>query len=143
VDRADRALTLTEQADLLSLSRRSRYYRPTPPSAEEIAIKHAIDEIYTDQPSYGSRRSAVVLKEDYPLVVNRKAVQRHMREMGIAGISPGPNLSQRQLEHRISPYLLRGVTAAYPNHVWSIAITYIRLVAGWMYLVAVVDLDAR
>jgi putative transposase len=84
-----------------------------------------------------------VLERDYGLLVNRKAVQRHMREMGIAGISPGPNLSQRNPEHRIYPYLLRGVTAAYPNHVWSIDITYIRLVAGWMYLVAVLDLYAR
>jgi len=66
-----------------------------------------------------------------------------MREMGIAGISPGPNLSRRNPQHRIYPYLLRGVTAGYPNQVWSIDITYIRLVAGWMYLVAVVDLYAR
>lgn len=84
-----------------------------------------------------------MLKEDYQLVVNRKAVQRHMREMGIAGISPGPNLSRRNPDHRVYPYLLRGVTAAYPNHVWSIDITYIRLVAGWMYLVAVLDLATR
>ena len=125
---------------MLSLSRRSLYYQPVPPSAAEVAIKHAIDRIYTEQPSYGSRRIAVTLKEDYQLVVNRKAVQRHMREMGIAGIRPGPNLSRRNPEHRIYPYLLRGVTAAHPNHVWSIDITYIPLVAGWMYLVAVLDL---
>jgi putative transposase len=143
VDRQDAALTLKQQADLLTLSRRSLYYQPSPPSAEEVAIKHAIDRIYTDQPSYGSRRIAVVLERDYGLVVNRKAVQRHMREMGIAGISPGPNLSRRNPEHRVYPYLLREVTAAYPNHVWSIDITYIRLVAGWMYLVAVLDLYAR
>ncbi len=88
---------------MLSLSRRSLYYQPTAPSAEEVAIKHAIDRIYTEQPSYGSRRIAVMLKEDYQFVVNRKAVQRHMREMGIAGISPGPNLSRRNPEHRIYP----------------------------------------
>jgi putative transposase len=140
VERRDAELPLAEQANLLSLSRRSLYYQPVPPSAEEVAIKHAIDRIYTNQPSYGSRRIAVVLKEDYQLVVNRKAVQRHMREMGIAGIRPGPNLSRRNPEHRIYPYLLRGVTAAHPNHVWSIDITYIPLVAGWMYLVAVLDL---
>jgi putative transposase len=104
VERTDDAeLTLTDQADLLSLSRRSLYYQPVPPSAEEVAIKHAIDRIYTEQPSYGSRRIAVMLKEDYQLVVNRKAVQRHMREMGIAGISPGPNLSKRNPEHRVYP----------------------------------------
>jgi putative transposase len=143
VDRHDAELPLKEQADLLTLSRRSLYYRPAPPSAEEVAIKHAIDRIYTNQPSYGSRRIAVVLERDQGLIVNRKAVQRHMRQMGIAGISPGPNLSQRNPAHRIYPYLLRGVTAACPNHVWSIDITYIRLVAGWMYLVAVLDLYAR
>lgn len=142
-DRHDAEVTLKEQADLLTISRRSLYYRPAPPSAAEVAIKHAIDRIYTDQPSYGSRRIAVVLERDYGLLVNRKAVQRHMREMGIAGIRPGPNLSQRNPEHRIYPYLLRGVTAGYPNHVWSIDITYIRQVAGWMYLVAVLDLYAR
>lgn len=143
VDRHDAEMSLKEQAELLTLSRRSLYYRPAPPSAEEVAIKHAIDRIYTDQPSYGSRRIAVVLERDHGLIVNRKAVQRHMREMGIAGISPGPNLSQRNEAHRIYPYLLRGVTAAYPNHVWSIDITYIRLRSGWMYLVAVLDLYAR
>ena len=64
VDRGDAELTLTEQADLLGLSRRSLYYQPVPPSAEEVAIKHAIDRIDTEYPSYGSRRIAVMLKED-------------------------------------------------------------------------------
>ena len=108
-----------------------------------MAIKHAIDTISTDQPSYGSRRIAVILERDHQLVVNRKAVQRHMREMGIAGISPGPNLSRRNPEQQVYPYLLRNLVAARPNHVWAIDITYIRLVAGWMYLVAVLDLYAR
>ena len=147
VERGDTEVPLTVQADLLNLSRRSLYYQPAPPSAEEVAgapwAKHAIDRLYTEQPSYGSRRIAVMLKEDYQLIVNRKAVQRHMREMGIAGISPGPNLSKRNPEHRVYPYLLRGLTAAHPNHVWSIDITYIPLVSGWMYLVAVLDLYSR
>lgn len=143
MDRNDGDISLALQADLLSLSRRSLYYQPAPPSDEEVAIKHAIDRIYTDQPSYGSRRIAVMLKEDYQLVVNRKAVQRHMREMGIVGISPGPKLSKRNPEHQRYPYLLRGLTAAHPNHVWSIDITYVPLVAGWMYLVAILDLYSR
>lgn len=136
-------IPLTDQADLLSLSRRSLYYQPVGPAPAEVAIKHAIDQIYTDQPSYGSRRIAVVLERDHQLVVNRKAIQRHMREMGIAGISPGPNLSRRAIAHRIYPYLLRGVVASRPNHVWQIDITYIRLSGGWMYLVAILDVYAR
>jgi putative transposase len=143
VDRNQDSLPLTDQATLLSLSRRSLYYQPVGPAPAEVAIKHAIDQIYTAHPSYGSRRIAVVLERDHQLVVNRKAVQRHMREMGIAGISPGPNLSQRTTAHRIFPYLLRGVVANQPNHVWQIDITYLRLTSGWMFLVAVLDVYAR
>lgn len=66
-----------------------------------------------------------------------------MREMGIVGICPGPNLSNRRKEHQVFPYLLRGVKAGYPNHVWGVDITYIRLVCGWMYLVAILDWHSR
>jgi len=109
---------------------------------EEVAIKHRIDEIFTKHPFYGSRRITVTLQKE-EIAINRKAVQRHMREMGIAGICPGPNLSKRRLEHRVYPYLLGNITAAYPNHVWGIDITYIRLKRGWMYLVAILDWFSR
>ena len=114
-------MSLSLQADLLSLSRSSLYYQPVPPEATEVALKHRIDEIYTAYPFYGSRRITVQLRRE-GISINRKAVQRHMREMGIAGICPTPNLSQRQQQHRVYPYLLRQVTAAYPNHVWGIEI---------------------
>ena len=130
------------QAELLGLSRASLYYRPVPPSPAEIALKHRIDEIYTAYPFYGSRRITVELRREQR-VINRKAVQRHMREMGLAGICPGPNLSKRALQHQVYPYLLGSVRAAWPNHVWGIDITYVRLRAGWMYLVAILDWFAR
>lgn len=135
-------LPLNLQADLLSLSRSSLYYKPVMPSAEEVAIKHRIDELYTQYPFYGSRRIAAVLNRE-GMMIERKTVRQHMREMGIAGISPGPNLSRRNLQHKIYPYLLRNVTSAYPNHIWGIDITYIRLKGGWMYLVAVLDWYSR
>jgi putative transposase len=144
IERRDTALMLKTQAELLSLNRSGLYYQPVVPSAEEVAIKHRIDEIYTQYPFYGSRRITAVLNRERPnQPVNRKAVQRHMREMGIAGICPGPNLSRRNTEHRVYPYLLRHVTSSYPNHVWGIDITYIRLRAGWMYLVAIMDWYSR
>ena len=136
-------LSLTVQVDLLSLSRSSLYYRPTPPSPEEIAIKQLIDEIYTNHPYFGSRRMAIEVSERYGQPVNRKRIQRYMREMGIAGICPGPNLSKRNLEHRVYPYLLRNLKIHDTNQVWGIDITYIRLKHGWMYLVAVIDWFSR
>jgi putative transposase len=76
-------------------------------------------------------------------MVARETVQPSMRELGLAGICPGPNLSKRNAEHKIYPYRLRHVTAAYPNNVWGVDITYIRLRAGWLYLVAVLDWYSR
>jgi len=136
------ALPLSTQADLLGISRRSLYYQPLPPPPHEVAIKHRIDELYTAHPFYGSRKLTVLLEEDFA-PINRKRVQRYMREMGIAGISPGPNLSKRALAHRVYPYLLRGVTAQAPDHIWGCDITYIRLRNGWLYLVAVLDWFSR
>ena len=135
-------LPLTTQADLLGLNRTGLYYQPVAPSPEEVQIKHQIDKLYTDYPFYGSRRITKQLCRDGTLI-NRKAVQRHMREMGIAGVCPGPNLSKRNADSHIYPYLLRSITASYPNHVWGIDITYVRLTAGWMYLVAVLDWFSR
>ena len=135
-------LSLKTQAELLGLSRSSLYYCPLPPSPEEVAIKHRIDEIYTRRPFYGSRRITVALNQE-KIDVSRLTVQRYMREMGISGIAPGPNTSKAAPEHKIYPYLLRHVSAEYPNHVWGVDITYIRLRGGWMYLVAVLDWFSR
>ena len=75
--------------------------------------------------------------------INRKAVQRHMREMGIEAIFPGPNLSRRRLKEQVYPYFLRGLSIDRPNHVWGIDITYIRMQRGWMYLGALLDWYSR
>lgn len=142
LDWAHEKVSVKAQADILSLNRSSLYYKPVEPAAEEVSLRHAIDEIYTRHPVYGSRRITVELRSQ-GLCINRKRVQRCMREMGIEGICPGPNLSKRNLEHRVYPYLLGHVTPDRPNHVWGIDITYIRLKRGWMYLVAIIDWYSR
>lgn len=105
-------------------------------------MKHRIDELYTESPFYGSRRITACLRREGKMV-NRKQVQRHMREMGIEGIAPKPNLSQAQPGHQVFPYLLRGLAINKPNQVWGIDITYIRLLAGGLYLVAIIDWYSR
>ncbi len=142
IERENRELPLTQQAELLSISRSSLYYQAREPSAEEIAIKHRIDEIYPQCPFYGSRKIAAQLGRE-GVLINRKTVQRHMREMGIVAIYPGPNLSRRQHKEHVFPSLLRNLTIRAPNHVWGIDITYIRMLKGWMYLVAVLDWYSR
>lgn len=141
VEREQSNLSLKEQAELLSLSRASLYYQPEPPSAEEIAIKHRLDELYTEFPYYGSRKMTVLLRPTWS--INRKRVQRYLREMGLMAIYPGPNTSQPAPGHKIYPYLLRHLKASAPDHIWGIDITYIKLRHGWMYLVAILDWYSR
>lgn len=142
VERTNRELPLATQARLLSVSRSSLYYRPTPPSAEEIALKHRIDAIFTECPFYGSRRITAALRRE-GMLINRKAVQRHMREMGLEAIGPGPGGTTRQPGQQVYPYLLRDLAITRPNQVWGSDITYIRLRHGWMYLVAMLDWYSR
>ncbi len=135
-------MPLSEQAGLLSVSRSGLYYQAVPPSAEEVRLKHRIDELYTAHPFYGSRRITARLRREGQ-VVNRKRVQRYMREMGIVGLTPGPNLSRRNPGHRTYPYLLRNIEITHPDHVWGVDITYVRLATGWLYLVAILDWYSR
>jgi putative transposase len=142
VDSPAHILPLTAQAELLGISRSSLYYRPVAPAPEEVRIKHRIDAIYTQYPFYGSRRIAAQLRRE-EVSTNRTTVQRYMQEMGLAAIGPRPILSRRHPDHQVYPYLLRHTTSQYPNHVWGVDITYVRLRAGWMYLVAILDWYSR
>ncbi len=102
-----------------------------------------IDEQYTKRPFYGVGKMTAWLREDKGETVNPKRVRRLMRLMGIEAIYPKPRLSQANAEHRIYPYLLRGVKIERPNQVWSTDITYVRLLGGFVYLVAIIDWYSR
>lgn len=82
-----------------------------------------IDEEYTRHPFYGNRRLVVYLQK-LGYVVNRKRMRRLMKKLGLVALAPAPNTSKRHPEHKIYPYLLRGVSVIKPNQVWSTDITY-------------------
>lgn len=142
VEREAADVTLSEQAQLLSVSRSSLYYVTRPPDAREIAIKHRMDALFTHDPCLGARRLAFLLEKEGH-TIDRKTVRAYMLEMRLEAIYPKPNLSKPAPEHKIYPYLLRGVPSRYPNHIWGVDITYIRLLGGWMYLVAILDWYSR
>lgn len=142
VDRNNQ-LSLTDQAQSLNIARRSLYYQPVPASQEEIDIKHQIDEIYTKYPFYGYRKITHELKQKRKEPINHKRVARYMREMGLQAVYPGPKTSIPSSQHQIFPYLLRNITAGYPNHIWGTDITYIRMPHGFVYLVAFMDWFSR
>lgn len=103
---------------------------------------HRIDEIYTQYPFYGKRRIAVVLRNEGHEVGIEK-VRGLMEKMGLSAIYPKRNLSHRNYQHKIYPYLLQGVVIKHPQHVWSSDITYIRMKRGFLYCVAVIDWYSR
>jgi len=102
-----------------------------------------IDEVYTKRPYFGYPRITDNLKTNHGLVVNHKRVYRLMKIMGIEAIFPKKNLSVPDKSHEIYPYLLEGIKIIYPNQVWSVDITYVRLKGDWLYLFAVLDWYSR
>jgi putative transposase len=108
----------------------------------ECLLLRLLDEEYTRHPFFGSRRMRKYLC-DCGYAVNRKRVQRLMQTLGLVGMAPGPNTSKPHPQHKIYPYLLRGVDIIRPNQVWSTDITYIRLPRGFVYLVAIIDWYSR
>ena len=114
-------------------------------SPEDVKATHALDEIYTKHPFYGSRRMRIDLALDYGISIGREHIRRLMRLMGLEAIyrKIRPRTSDPNADHRVYPYLLGSLTAAYPNHIWGTDITYIRLQGGFCYLVAVIDWYSR
>ena len=79
----------------------------------------------------------------YGFQVERKTVLARMQEMGIQAIYPRQSTSRRDPSHKVYPHLLKDVSAAYPDHVWSIDITYIPIQKSWLYLTAIIDWYSR
>jgi len=138
------ALSIVCQCELAGVSRATVYAhrQPVEICEEDLKLCRLIDEEFTRRPFYGSRRMVVYL-QSLGHDINRKRVQRLMRMLGLSGMAPGPNTSKAHPQHKVYPYLLRGVEVDRPNQVWSTDITYIRLARGFVYLVAVIDWYSR
>ena len=139
-------MALSQQCKLLNVTR-SVVYAQKKRSANTVdetegMLLQLLDEEYTRHPFYGSRRMTKYLC-GLGHKINRKRVQRLMKTLGLVGMAPGPNTSKAHPQHKVYPYLLRGVDITQPNQVWSTDITYIRLPRGFVYLVAIIDWYSR
>ena len=143
---ADNGLSIKRQCELFGVSRSSFYYKPKQPSdaenEREELIKSRIDYWHTKMCYLGVRRLAVKLRED-GINAGRKLVKRYMDEMGIYAVCPKPNLSKRNMAHRVFPYLLKNLAITAPNQVWAVDITYVKMGRGHMYLTAIIDWYSR
>jgi len=142
IDPTHETLSQTRQCALVGLSRSSRYYKPSNDNDDDLQLKASIDRIFLEAPYYGTRKMTEALRRQGH-TVNRKRVRRLMREMGLHVIWQRPNTSKPNPEHRIYPYLLRGMVIDRPNQAWCADITYIPMPKGFLYLVAVMDWYSR
>lgn len=120
------------------MNRSGLYYRNKPPSEEDAVLMRILDEQYTKTPFYGYRRMTAHLQR-LGYRVNHKRVRRLMNKLGLAAISPKPNLSKPSKEHPVYPYLLRDLEIEFSDQVWATDITYIRLQGGFVYLLVIMD----
>jgi putative transposase len=135
-------ISVRRQCQLLGLNRTSLYYAPRAETVENLLLMRLLDEQYTRCPFYGVRRmTAWLARQGYP--ANDTRVRRLLRTMGLLAMYPRPSVSQPAAGAQVYPYLLRGVAIERVNQVWSTAITYIRLLSGFIYLVAIIDWYSR
>ena len=137
-----KGLSIARQCKLLGLSRSSFYHHGKGESPANLELMRLIDEQFLETPWYGSRQMARWLRRQ-DRRVGRKRVARLMRKMGLVALYQRPNTSEPHPEHRIYPYLLRGVEIREPGHVWCVDITYIPMRRGFLYLVAIMDWASR
>jgi putative transposase len=135
-------ISIRRQCKLMSISRSGVYYEAAVESDENLKIMLYMDKHFMKHPTYG-----VLQMQDFiltkGLVANEKRIRRLLRKMGIMAIYPCRNLSKLVNAEYKRPYLLRGLTIEWPNHVWEIDITYIAMSKGFMYLTAIIDVYSR
>ena len=138
----DGPLSLSRQCALLGVSRSSQYYRPKGESAEDLALMRRMDGLHMAYPFYGSRQLMRHLRRE-GVAAGRHRIRRLMRLMGMEATYRRPRTSVASPEHRVFPYLLRGLTISRADHVWCADITYVPVTQGFFYLVAVMDWATR
>ena len=117
IDPHHKTLSLRKQCELLHINRSHLYYKPLGENEENLQLMTLLDEEYTRYPFKGVLRLTAYL-QDLGFSVNSKRVRRLLRNMGLMAIYPKKKLSQSHPEHKIYPYLLRGLSIQTANHVW-------------------------
>lgn len=135
-------MNISQQCQLLGLSRSSYYYKPAPETDLNLLLMRKMDEIYLKYPFYGRPNYTMELRS-MGHMVNHKRVGRLMRIMGIKAMVPGPHTSSVKKEHKKYPYLLDSIKVTKSNQVWASDITYIPVIGGYLYLTVIIDWFSR
>ncbi len=141
IERSNKKLSVRQQCQLLEVHRSVVYYKGKRP-VDESEVMNRIHEIWLKFPAYGYRRITKALQDD-GYDINRKRGYRLMKLMNLEALYAKPKLSEPHPEHKIYPYLLKGLSICKPNQVWCTDITYVKMPQGFVYLVAIIDVYSR
>jgi len=130
----------------MNLPRSCYYYQPKTQekSPEDQALENRIEEITEEFPKYGYRKVTRLLhREGNP--VNHKKVHRIMRDKGLLVKKSRRFIKTTDSNHPypVYPNLLKGLKVTNVNQVWVADITYVRIVAAFVYLAVILDLCSR
>jgi len=128
--------------NLLGCSRSSYYYQPK--QRDDTEDRAAIESVAAEWPTYGYRRVTKQLcRQEW--VVNKKRVQRLMREMGLQAKTKRKARKTTNSDHKFPRYpnLVQGLEIVRPEQVWVSDITYIRLRYEFVYLAVIMDVFTR
>ena len=141
IDR-EHKLSIKRQAEVLSISRGTAYYKSRPVSEQDLLLMKKLDKLHLDYPFAGSRMLCDLLRQQ-DVEACRLHIGTLMKKIGIEAIYRRPNTSKPAPGPRIYPYLLRNVAVTRPNQAWAMDISYIPMARGFVYLAAVVDWFSR
>lgn len=111
------ALPVSQQVRLVGIARSSAYYRARPVSEVDQRLMRRIDELHLEFPFAGARMLARLLRwEDHE--VGRRRVRTLMKRMGVEALYCKPSTSRRNAQHKVWPYLLRGMKIERANQAW-------------------------
>lgn len=142
VEHGSEAVDIKRKCELLNVARSTIYYKPKDVEKDDVKIMNEMRDIYIQSSMYGYRKMTVALRKR-GLRVNHKKVRRLMKLVGLKAIYPGKSTTVRNENHKVYPYLLRGMNIDRPNQVWQVDITYIKIRNGFVYLICLIDVFSR
>ena len=139
------ALSLAAMCRVLEVPRAAYYRaRQQPVGGNQTGLRDAIQRIAVEMPAYGSRRITAQLRRQ-GWVINRKRVQRMMREDNLLCLRRKKFIRTTDSEHGLAVYpnLVPTLDISGLNQLWVADITYIRLLREFVYLAVVLDAFSR
>ena len=135
-------LGVAEQCTLLGLPRSTFYYRPVSASQQDLAAMRALDELYQEDPTRGTRRMSNELQK-LGFDIGRDRTRRLMQRMRMKTIYCRPRTTVCDSVKYKFPYLLRNLKINRPNQVWALDISYIPMDRGYLFLLVIIDWHSR